>query len=83
MIRKKTFLSMKGFEDTQKNFDIDFCLKLRNQGYRVMYTPYSVLIANSKIKDLKQVNLKKFPKFVIDSYLSPHICYDNVTKIKI
>lgn len=83
MIRKKTFLSMKGFEGTQKNFDIDFCLKLRSQGYRVMYTPYSVLIANSKIKDLKQVNLKKFPAFVRNSYLSPHVCDDDVEKIKI
>jgi len=45
MIRKDVFLEVGGFEEdlAVAYNDVDLCLKIREKGYRIVYTPYAVL----------------------------------------
>ena len=44
-VRRKLFLDFGGFDEQLKVVfnDVDFCLRVRKQGYRVVYTPLAVL----------------------------------------
>jgi GT2 family glycosyltransferase/SAM-dependent methyltransferase len=47
MVKREVFLSSGGFDAEQFSYsfqDIDWCLRLRKQGYRFLYTPYAVII---------------------------------------
>lgn len=82
MIRKELFLSNNGFEN-RDGFDIDFCLKLREKGYRMVYTPHSKLIIHGKLKNLKKIDVNNYRNIKLgDSYMSPHLEYHDVRKIK-
>ena len=57
--RRKVFLAAGGFDAEHlpnKLFDVDFCLKLREQNLRIVWTPYAELI---KINGRKPLNLQK------------------------
>ena len=45
LVSKKLFTQVGGFDERYKiNYsDIDFCLKIRSAGYRVVYTPHAAL----------------------------------------
>lgn len=46
-VRKKVFLELNGFDEIdfpQHFYDVDFCLRLRERGWRVVWTPYANLI---------------------------------------
>lgn len=45
MMRKEVFLDIGGFEEELAIAynDVDLCLKIRQKGYRIVYTPYAVL----------------------------------------
>ena len=46
-VRRNLFLELNGFDQTnlpQHFYDIDFCLRLRQRGFRVIWTPYANLI---------------------------------------
>lgn len=45
MVRRNTFNQLKGFDERFRvdYSDVDFCLRARAMGYRVVYTPYAVL----------------------------------------
>jgi len=41
MIRRDVFRELKGFDEELRNYDdYDFCLRLREKGYKIIYTPY-------------------------------------------
>ena len=42
MIRREVFDKLGGFDEKLRNFDdYDFCLRLRENGYKIIYTPYT------------------------------------------
>ncbi len=46
-VRRKVFIELDGFDETnlpQQFFDVDFCLRLRQRGLRVVWTPYANFI---------------------------------------
>ncbi|MEP6686584.1 MAG: glycosyltransferase family 2 protein, partial [Verrucomicrobiota bacterium] len=46
VVRRKVYLEVGGFDEERLKVafnDIDFCLKLRARGYRIIYTPYAEL----------------------------------------
>jgi len=59
--RREVFDSVGGFDAEDfpnRFFDADFCLKLRDKNYRIVYTPYAELI---KIDKSRRLNLEKNP----------------------
>ena len=59
VVRREAFREIGGFDAKNlpnKFFDADFCLKLREKNYRVVFTPYAELI---KIDEKRQTNLEK------------------------
>jgi GT2 family glycosyltransferase/glycosyltransferase involved in cell wall biosynthesis len=42
MVRRTVFEELGGFDEELRNFDdFDFCLRLREKGYKIIYTPYA------------------------------------------
>jgi GT2 family glycosyltransferase len=42
MVRRTVFEELGGFDEELRNFDdYDFCLRLRERGYKIIYTPYA------------------------------------------
>ncbi len=61
MTRREVFESVGGFDAEHlpnKFFDADFCLRLREKNYRIVFTPYAELI---KIDRKRRLNLEKNP----------------------
>jgi O-antigen biosynthesis protein len=58
-VRKSLFEDVGGFDFKHlpnKFFDADFCLKLREKDYRIVFTPYAELV---KIDDKKRLNFEQ------------------------
>jgi len=51
MVRKSLFEEMGGFDETYSHAynDIDLCLRMREKGYLVVYTPYSALYHHESV----------------------------------
>ena len=52
MVRKKVFEEVGGFDEMNLGVaynDVDLCLKMRERGYRIVYTPYAELIHHESI----------------------------------
>jgi GT2 family glycosyltransferase len=46
LVRRSAYLAVGGFDETHLKIafnDVDFCLRLREHGYRIIYTPYAEL----------------------------------------
>jgi GT2 family glycosyltransferase len=46
LVRRSAYLEVGGFDETHLKIafnDVDFCLRLRQHGYRIIYTPYAEL----------------------------------------
>ena len=46
LVRRSAYLEAGGFDETHLKVafnDVDFCLRLRQHGYRIVYTPYAEL----------------------------------------
>lgn len=84
--RKHLFYEVNGFDE--KNFpvlfnDTDFCLKVKEKGYKIIYTPYAVLYHHehatigkkSNVKPLEAENFrKKWKKYIIhDPFYNPNL----------
>ena len=41
-VRRELFEKLNGFDETKKDFEIDFCQRLRQQNYRILFTPNAV-----------------------------------------
>lgn len=60
-VRRKVFEQTGGFDAQNfpdKFFDADFCLRLRQKNYRIVYTPYAELM---KIDEKRRLNFEKNP----------------------
>ena len=57
MTRRKLFLEMGGFDGTFENayWDADYCLRLRERGYLVTYTPYAKFRHHIPVKTVDQM----------------------------
>jgi len=90
MFRKEIFKMVEGFDETLKlNFqDLDFCLKVFERGYKIIYTPYAQLIHHEhatrgkpdnkeKIKQLekeKKIIKRRWKKYIgKDPYYHPFL----------
>jgi GT2 family glycosyltransferase/Flp pilus assembly protein TadD len=66
LVRKSVFLDLGGFEEAYRNGyeDVDFCLRARKNGHRVLYVPESVLVHHEETtegrKTHEQYNLSIF-----------------------
>ena len=68
MTRREIFESVSGFDAENfpdRFFDADFCLRLREKNYRIVFTPYAELI---KINEKRRLNLEKNPTAEEKSY---------------
>lgn len=95
LIKKEIFDEVGGFDEQNLAVsfnDVDLCLKIRNRGYRIIYTPYSLLLhleSQSRGDDItkkqKDTNYaeRRFmhKKYGIslreDPFYSPHLSLDN------
>lgn len=90
-VRREVFESVGGFDAENlpdKFFDADFCLKLREKNYRIVFTPYAELI---QINEKRRLNIQKDPtveerdffvqkwrKFIgNDPFYNPNFSYKN------
>lgn len=72
MVRKDVFNKVNGFDEkiaTTYN-DVDFCLKLREAGYHIVYTPYAKFYFNESVvkKNVNGVDKKMILKKEIDYF---------------
>lgn len=82
--RKNTFTSLDGFKNMD-NYDLDFCLRLRDRNFRIMYTPNSKFLLHGELKIRKQIDMKKYACLQkdTDSYYTPNLYDNDVTKLKV
>lgn len=75
-IKKDLFFKVQGFEEKLRVAfnDIDLCLKIRNEGYKVLFTPYAQLYhyeSKSRISDFSKERKKEFDEenqFIISKW---------------
>jgi hypothetical protein len=61
VVRREVFLSNNGFDAEnfpEVLFDVDFCLRLREKNFRIVFTPYAEL---TQIDDKKLLRVQKKP----------------------
>jgi GT2 family glycosyltransferase len=53
MVRKDVFNKLGGFDEAFSSAygDVDFCLRVRQAGYRIVWTPYAELLHNEAAPD--------------------------------
>lgn len=90
MTKKRVFKEVGGFDEKLKvNFqDLDYCLKVFEKGYKIIYTPLAVLIhhehgsrgkpdTDEKIKNLefeKKIIKKRWKKYILkDPFYNPNL----------
>ncbi len=83
MVRREAFDSVGGFDENLKVAfnDVDFCIRLRRQGYRIAWTPYAQLIHHESATrgfalDQQEVKLMRERWGTLlenDPYYSPHL----------
>jgi GT2 family glycosyltransferase/SAM-dependent methyltransferase len=83
MVRKEVFDAVGGFdEQLQVAFnDVDFCLRVRDQGYRIVWTPYCELIHHESVSrgfamDWREVELmqRRWGQALLsDPYYNPNL----------
>ncbi len=90
-IRREVFISVDGFDAVKfptKYFDVDLCLKLREKGLRVVYTPYAEFVESRTIKmtgDANQeANFEKKWDAVLccDPFYNPNLSQRQIFSIK-
>jgi len=67
-VRKNLFEEIGGFDAENlpnRFFDADFCLKLREKDYRIVFTPYAELV---KISEKKRLNFEENPTVSENEY---------------
>ncbi len=88
VVKKSLFEQIQGFSllHTQEVGDVDFCLRLKEIGYRTVWTPYAELQFTKKFTQLKttqdnstsQILQVRWPQYVAhDPAYSPNLSSDN------
>lgn len=91
MMRRDVFEEVQGFDEGYKLAfgDIDLCLRIRNLGYRIVYTPFASIFhyegqsrgyATPKEDIIRGFNEMKSALFVEDPYFSPNLTYTRIPK---
>lgn len=65
-VRKQIFEEIGGFNETDLKVaynDVDFCLRVREKGYRVLYTPYAELYHHESVSRGYEDTLEKQERF--------------------
>ena len=86
MVRRDVFNAVEGFdEDLRVAFnDVDFCLRVRAQGFRIVWTPYAELIHHESATrgfdvDSKEVDFmrRRWGSVLLnDPYYNPNLTLD-------
>ncbi|MDP1989870.1 MAG: glycosyltransferase [Syntrophales bacterium] len=61
MIKKGVFNRVAGFDEGKlptKYYDVDLCLKVIGEGYRILYTPFARFVINEEKTERRRVNEK-------------------------
>lgn len=72
MVKKKTFVDLGGFNEKDLPIaynDVDLCLRMREKGYLIVYTPYAQLyhyesLSRGNDNDLKNKNPEKYKRVI-------------------
>ena len=80
-IRRDVFESVDGFEDVifpNEYGDVDLCLRLREKGYRNVWTPWAELVQSNKPGEANGIELERLRKrwrefFEKDPYYNPNL----------
>lgn len=85
MIKKKIFEEIGGFQSLNTNYDIDLCLRIRERGYRILFTPYSRLCYDESMETRSKINPNQHGARVDmnDCYYSPNLSTDSVTTLRL
>jgi O-antigen biosynthesis protein len=62
MVKKSVYVGCGGFNEQQLAIafnDVDFCLRLREQGYLIVYTPYAALYHHESLSRGFEVNVRE------------------------
>jgi len=96
-IRKKLYLEAGGFDERNLRIaynDVDFCLKIRELGYKNLWTPFAQLIHHESLSrgsDLDEINFIRFKKeqgymlakwkdaITYDPFFNPNLGHDTRT----
>lgn len=87
MVRSDVYQEVGGFDEAfPLNFnDIDFCLKLREKGLRIVYTPYAQLFHFESVsktgcypEEIERFTQRWGQKYYVDPYYSPHLATDAI-----
>ena len=93
LVRRRVFEQVGGFDEglAVAFNDVDFCLKVRDAGYRNLWTPFATLIHHESLSRGRDFTLSKARRFAdehstmqkrwgadlwSDPYYSPHLTYD-------
>jgi len=94
MTKKSIFQNAEGFDENMSHAfnDVDYCLKLRDKGYLIVYTPYAEFYHHESVSrgyEIGEEQKKRFEKEVIyfqkkwkkileqgDPYYNPNLTYD-------
>ncbi len=66
LVRRTTYLEINGFEEQHLKVafnDVDFCLRLAQQGYRIVYTPYAEFYHHESASRGLEDNISKHLRF--------------------
>lgn len=74
MVKKKTFLELNGFNEKDLTVafnDVDLCLRIREKGYLIVYTPYAQLyhyesLSRGNDDDFKFTNPEKYKRVLAE-----------------
>lgn len=87
MVRTELYQEIGGFDEKfPLNFnDIDFCLKLREHGLRIVYTPYAQLFHFESVsktgcypEEIEAFTRRWGEKYYTDPYYNPHLATDAI-----
>jgi GT2 family glycosyltransferase len=84
LVREEVFRDLGGFDEEYINGyeDVDFCLRAREKGYRIVYTPKSVLYHlesqspgrfDKSIKNLRRLHKRWFGKVKTEDWVEPKV----------
>jgi len=65
MLRRSVFEEVNGFDDNLSHVfnDVDYCLKMRERGYQIVYTPYAELYHHESLSRGFEDSLEKQARF--------------------
>lgn len=70
MVRKSVYENMGGLDENNVAItfnDVDFCLRLREKGYLIVYTPYACLMHYESLSRGRDVNMEE-AKYITEKY---------------